>query len=199
DVAATPLYVETLEELGSQPRRTPAPGPAPLLRRALAPVATAAGRRAAARKKPERDAFDDLRAVLRKVKRGDGEVVAGPWLGSEVEELLYWIPFLRRAQTATFGLRDRLTVVSRASSAAWYDGIGSRHADAADWEGEATIAPALIERLRDELAAGDPRRPSPAAASSSLRRARTATRTSGRGASTRRSPCSRAVRRSSTR
>ncbi|HZT46146.1 MAG TPA: hypothetical protein VFA24_08210 [Gaiellaceae bacterium] len=159
DVAATPLYVETLEELGSQPRRTPAPGPAPLLRRALAPVATAAGRRAAARKKPERDAFDDLRAVLRKVKRGDGEVVAGPWLGSEVEELLYWIPFLRWAQTATFGLRDRLTVVARASSAAWYDGIGARHADAADWEGATTIEPELIERLRDELAAGDPQAP----------------------------------------
>jgi hypothetical protein len=93
------------------------------------------------------------------VRRGDGEVVAGPWLGSEVEELLYWIPFLRWTQTATFGLRDRLTVVARASSAAWYDGIGSRHADAADWEGAAAIEPELIERLRDELAAADPQAP----------------------------------------
>ncbi len=159
DVAATPLYVETLEQLGEQPRRAPAPGPAPLLRRALSPAAAAAGRRAAARKRPEGDAFDELRGVLRKVKRGDGEVVAGPWLGSEVEELLYWIPFLRWAQTATFGLRDRLTVVARASSSAWYEGIGRTHADAADWEGEATIRPELIESLRDELAAGDPRAP----------------------------------------
>jgi hypothetical protein len=159
DVAATPLYVETLEELGAGPRPAPEPAPAPLLRRALAPAAAAAGRRAAARKKPERDAFDELRGVLRKVKRGEGEVVAGPWLGSEVEELLYWIPFLRWAQTATFGLRDRLTVVARASSAAWYEGIGSTHADAADFEGEATIRPEVIENLRDELAAGDPQAP----------------------------------------
>jgi hypothetical protein len=158
DVAATPLYVETLEELGSRPRRTPEPAPAPLLRQALAPVAAAAGRRAAARRKPtDRDAFDELRGVLRKVKRGEGEVVAGPWLGSEVEELLYWIPFLRWAQTATFGLRDRLTVVARASSAAWYEGIGSTHADVEDFEGGVTIEPGLIERLRDELADGDPK------------------------------------------
>jgi hypothetical protein len=93
------------------------------------------------------------------VKRGEGEVVAGPWLGSEVEELLYWIPFLRWAQTATFGLRDRLTVVARASSAAWYEGIGSTDADAADFEGEPTIPPKLIEELRGELAAGDPKAP----------------------------------------
>jgi hypothetical protein len=159
DVAATPLYVETLEELGSQPRRRPEAGPSPLLRRALAPVAAAAGKRAADRKTTGRDTFDELRAVLRKVKRSEGEVVAGPWLGSEVEELLYWIPFLRWAQTGTFGLRDRLTVVARASSAAWYEGIGSTHADAADWEGESTIAPELIEQLRDELAAGDPAAP----------------------------------------
>src|SRR5262249_53439744 len=135
EVAATPLYVETLEELGAQPRRPPERNSAPLLRRALGPVAAAAGRRAAARKKAtDRDAFDELRGVLRKVKRGEGEVVAGPWLGSEVEELLYWIPFLRWAQTATFGLRDRLTVVARASSAAWYEGVGSIHADAEDFE-----------------------------------------------------------------
>jgi hypothetical protein len=160
DVAATPLYVETLEELGAQPRHAPEPGPAPLLRRALGPLAAAAGKRAATRKKTtDRDAFDELRGVLRKVKRGEGEVVAGPWLGSEVEELLYWIPFLRWAQTATFGLRDRLTVVARASSAAWYEGIGSTHADAEDFEGGVTIEPELIERLRDQLAAGDPKAP----------------------------------------
>jgi hypothetical protein len=159
DVAATPLYVETLEELGAAPRPAPRQMPAPLLRRALGPVAAAAGRTAARRKPSERDAFDELRGVLRKVKRGEGEVVAGPWLGNEVEELLYWIPFLRWAQTATFGLRDRLTVVARASSAAWYEGIGSTHADAADWEGTPTIEPRLIENLREELAAGDPKAP----------------------------------------
>jgi hypothetical protein len=163
DVAATPLYVETLEELGAQPRRAAQPAPAPLLRRALAPVAAASARRAAEQKKKPADPFDEVRGILRKVKRGQaaGEVVAGPWLGSETDELLYWIPFLRWAQTATFGLRDRLTLVARASSAAWYEGIGSTHADAADWEGEATIAPELIEELRDELAAGDPAAPFP--------------------------------------
>ncbi len=50
-------------------------------------------------------------------------------------------------------------MVARASSAAWYEGIGSTHADAADFEGEPTIPPKLIEELRDELAAGDPKAP----------------------------------------
>lgn len=160
DVAATPLYVETLEALGSAPRPAPVAGPAPLLQRALGPAAAAAAKRVAA-KKPKDDSFDGLRSVLRKIKRGDGNVVAGPWLGEEVEELLYWIPFLRWAQTATFGLRDRLTVVARAGSAAWYEGIGATHADAADWEGEPTISPELIEGLLDDLAAGDPEAPFP--------------------------------------
>jgi hypothetical protein len=56
-------------------------------------------------------------------------------------------------------LRDRLTVVARASSAAWYEGVGSIHADAEDFEGQATIDPGVIERLREELAAGDPTAP----------------------------------------
>ena len=161
DVAATPLYVETLEELAAR-RRARAGSRA---RAPLRPAGARAGGGARRRSAPPRGsarsatAFDELRSVLRKVKRGEGEVVAGPWLGNEVEELLYWIPFLRWAQTATFGLRDRLTVVARASSAAWYEGIGSTHADAADFEGEPTIPPELIEELRDELAAGDPKAP----------------------------------------
>jgi hypothetical protein len=159
DVAATPLYVETLEGLGSAPRPRPEPGQAPLLRHALSPLAASARKRASARKQPRRDDFDALRAALRKLKRGEDEVVAGPWLGSEIEELLYWIPFLRWAQTATFGLRDRLTVVTRASSASWYAGIGATHADAAEFEGRPTIPAKLIEELRDELAVGDPSAP----------------------------------------
>ena len=97
-------------------RLGPRPAPGAARRRCSAGALAVAARRASAppREEARADAFDELRSVLRKVKRGEGEVVAGPWLGSEVEELLYWIPFLRWAQTATFGLRDRLTVVARA-------------------------------------------------------------------------------------
>jgi len=56
--------------------------------------------------------------------------VFGPWLGDEVGELLYWIPYLRWAQTATTGLQGRMHVLRRRANAWWYDGIGTRQYDA---------------------------------------------------------------------
>jgi hypothetical protein len=166
EVAATPLYVEAIEELAT--RRAPtadhAPKAAPAVRLALAPVAALAARRAAGRKKrSDLDGFDEVRAVLRRLKRekADVRVVALPWPGDEVGELLFWIPFLRWAQSATFGLRDRLVVGTRAGSAPWYAGIGSEHVDAAafddlDLEESVVLEPGLVDGLRPKLAAGDP-------------------------------------------
>jgi hypothetical protein len=65
----------------------------------------------------------------RALHRTGAPVVAGPWLGSEVEELLYWIPFLRRLQGLDAGLKERLFVVRRSGGAAWYDGIGAGEID----------------------------------------------------------------------
>ncbi len=161
DVAATPLYVEAIEELAARPASQPDRGPAagPLVRRALAPLAGLAGRRAGARRKPSAGQDDELRAAVRRLKREQSQVVAGPWLGSETAELLYWIPFLRWVQTATYGLRDRLVVASRAGSASWYEGLGARHVsveEAASVPGAVVLQPELIGERQAELAAGKP-------------------------------------------
>jgi hypothetical protein len=131
EVAASPLYVEAVEQLvaGPAPARDRGPLPAPLVRLALRPAARRAARRAENLRKQLREPADELRAVVRRLDRAGtrSPVLAAPWLGDEVGELLYWIPFLRWAQTTTYGLRDRLTVVHRSASAPWYAGIGARH------------------------------------------------------------------------
>jgi hypothetical protein len=136
DRNAAELVVEAIEELGSRPAPAPDHGPAaaPLVRAALRPLAASAGRRSVrrrARKDVRATPSSRLRYEFRKraLHRTGAPLVAGPWLEDEVGELLYWIPFLRWAQHASEGLRERLFVVSRPSSTAWYAGIGSGHAD----------------------------------------------------------------------
>ena len=168
DVAAGGLYVDTVEELAGLPALAPDRGPvlAPAVRLALAPFAALARRRVARRREQPRSQPDDLRDAVRKLKRGEGQapVVAGPWLGSEIAELLYWIPFLRWVQLSTFGVRDRLVVITRAASASWYVGIGSKRVHVEDVPSGYPAAdkdvlllqPGLIEDRRKELAAEDP-------------------------------------------
>jgi hypothetical protein len=135
DVAASPLYVEALEELAARPLAGPDRGPAlaPLVKLALAPLARSAAQRVERRSKRSGGESDELRGALRRIRRDQtSPVLACPWLGAETAELLYWIPFLRWCQTATLGLRDRLVVAARASSMSWYAGIGSRCVPAED-------------------------------------------------------------------
>jgi len=156
DVAATPLYVEAIEELAARPApaRDRGPALASVVRLAVAPLATLASRRAATRSRAGRvsESADELRAVVRALRRDYAQrrVVAGPWLGDEIGELLYWIPFLRWAQTATYGLRDRLIVVSRAAGGSWYAGTGSRQVCAED-----VVAPDRLETLAESFPGGD--------------------------------------------
>ena len=171
DVAATPLYVESIEELARRPApaRDRGPALAPLVRSAVSPLAALAARRAAAAGRAGRGAepADELRGVVRALRRDQGRVLAGPWLGDEVGELLYWIPFLRWVQTATYGLRDRLVVVSRAAGQSWYAGLGSLQVRAEDMLGAARLhalagsfprgeIQAELEALARELHAQDP-------------------------------------------
>jgi hypothetical protein len=161
EVAATPLYVDAIEELAARPALAPDRGPAagPVVRLALAPLAALAARRVARRRKPFAVENDELRAVVRTLKRQQSRVVAGPWLGSETAELLYWIPFLRWVQTATYGLRDRLTVVSRGATASWYEGLGAQYVSVEEAEslpGAVRLEPRIIDERRAELAAGNP-------------------------------------------
>jgi hypothetical protein len=128
DVAAAPLVADALEEVGAQPAVRPASGPghAPLVRLALRPLAAASKRRRAVADEPRgaRQPRDVVRELAE--EQSTEPVVAGPWLGDEIGELLYWIPFLRWAQSATIGLRDRLVVAARGDRGYWYAGIGSR-------------------------------------------------------------------------
>ena len=137
DVSGSEQLADAIEELGRQPAPQPDRGPA--LRRpvrfALRPFARVAARRAEERRHRREDRHGPehhLRRRARNVARhaSGAPVVAGPWLGDEIGELLYWIPYLRWAQVAFAGLHDRLFILRRPSSAWWYDGLGARLIDA---------------------------------------------------------------------
>jgi hypothetical protein len=158
DVEATPLYVETLEELAVRPRTTRerAPALAPLARLALRPLAKREVRKAEElRKRRAGRPTDDVKIALRRMRReyAGTQVFAGPWTGSELDELLRWVPFLRWVQTSSYGLRDRLTVVVRPGSEPWYADIGGRRVvgEAAPQPSEETYV------LRPEILAGSTR------------------------------------------
>jgi hypothetical protein len=92
----------------------------------------------------------------RALHRTGAPVVAGPWTGDEIGELLYWIPFLRRLQGMEAGLRERLFVVRRSAGAAWYEGIGAGQVDLerliADEPPDEVTEEELQGPLRDEIA-----------------------------------------------
>jgi hypothetical protein len=149
DIAATPRIVDEIEELAARPS-SPDGGPAlgPLVRLGLRPLAAVCARRHLQRPR-RRQAAPMLRQAVRQLAKDPPEqpVVAGPWLDDEIEELLFWIPFLRWAQSATIGLRDRLAVVSRAESAYWYAGVGSRHLSLDELQaGNGLPSPELLAR-----------------------------------------------------
>ena len=139
-----------IDELCRQPAPQPDRGPA--LRRpvrfALRPAARVAARRAEERRRRRQDHHGPehhLRRRARNVARhaSGAPVVAGPWLGDEVGELLYWIPYLRWAQIAFAGLHDRLYVLRRPGSAWWYEGLGAHLLDAEELV-DPDALPALI-------------------------------------------------------
>ena len=158
DVPATPAVVEAIGELAARPAPAPDQGPAfaHVQRLALEPLAAlaAAGEARHKRGKAAKPS-QEPQAVVRRLMRAAGErtVVAGPWLGDEIGELLYWIPFLRYAQTATLELRERLWVVTRSGSAVWYAGIGARHVLVED-----VVEPTELAELAARFPDGDLRR-----------------------------------------
>jgi hypothetical protein len=156
DVPATALAADAVETLARSPRR-PDGGPAlaPLVRLALRPLA-AREERLHRRRKLERAStpLDGLRREVRDLARGGETIVAGPWTGDEIGELLYWIPFLRWAVASTLELEDRLVVVARPDFAPWYGGLDVR-LDAPVGVHRRLDA-ALVERCRTLLTATDP-------------------------------------------
>lgn len=71
------------------------------------------------------------RAVIRPA-RSENPVVAGPWLGDTGSELLYWIPFLNWAVAARPQLAERLIIIARPGTAAWYRHLTPQLVDVLD-------------------------------------------------------------------
>src|SRR5262249_35217563 len=129
DMPATPLAVDAVEELAARGHRRVDRGPlaAPAVRFALRPLAAREERRHRREKRTRvASRLDDLRRAVRDLARSGEPVVAGPWTGDDVGELLYWIPFLRWATHSTLELAASLVVVARPESVAWYQGFDVR-------------------------------------------------------------------------
>lgn len=71
------------------------------------------------------------RALLRAGREGE-RVLLGPWLGEIGYELLYWIPFLRRALHEAGVTREQATVLTRGGAGAWYRDIAAETVDVLD-------------------------------------------------------------------
>ncbi len=105
------------------------------------------------RKCASRSPVGELRRTIDRLASGDAPILAGPWTGDEIGELLYWIPFLRWVQTANIGLRERLYVPRAPQHEVWYAGIG---AGTEAPEGAKRLDPQLVLAARSELARQDP-------------------------------------------
>jgi hypothetical protein len=152
DRPATPLLADAIEELGARPAPKPESGPAyaPLVRRLATRLAADGEKREKVR---ERSPAGELRRTIDRLSRGSAPILAGAWTGDEIGELLFWIPFLRWAQTANIGLRERLYVLRAAEHGAWYAGIGAGTEAPA---GAKRLDPELVLAARSELARQDP-------------------------------------------
>ena len=103
------------------------------------------------------DPIDAARSRVRELRGSDGKVVAGPFLGDQRAELLFWIPFLNWLVAKTPGLRERLTVVGRASHRGWYEHLGADFRDEVGamgnglLDGAEIIAPAMVDSIARNL------------------------------------------------
>jgi hypothetical protein len=163
DRSASGLVADAIEDLGRSPAPAPDRGPplAPVVRAGLAPFAWLAGRSAARRletRAAKQTPTQELMRLVRKraLHRTGAPVVAGPWTGDEIGELLYWIPFLRRLQGLDTGLKERLFVIRRSAGGVWYDSIGAGQVDLErlipDEPPDEVTEDELQGPLRDEIA-----------------------------------------------
>jgi hypothetical protein len=76
---------------------------------------------------------------------GSDTIVAGPWLGEVGFELLYWVPFLRWFAERFHVAPERLLVVSRGGTAAWYRPFAANYREIFDY-----LTPEDFRRRHDE-------------------------------------------------
>ena len=104
--------------------------PAVLRRRAAATVGRYRGAR--------------IRDRLRALAASGRHIVAGPWLGEVGFEILYWAPFLRWFAREFAVSSDRITVVSRGGTAAWYGAAAGHYREVFDH-----VSPAMYREWHD--------------------------------------------------
>src|SRR5262245_18179775 len=91
-----------------------------------------------------------LASDLGRLAAGRDTILVGPWLGEVGFELLYWVPFLRWF-AATFGVApERLLIVSRGGTAAWYRPFASGYRDIFDY-----LTPEEFRQRHDERVAAN--------------------------------------------
>ena len=91
-----------------------------------------------------------LASDLGRLAEGHDTIVVGPWLGEVGFELLYWVPFLRWF-AATFRVApQRLLIVSRGGTAAWYRPFAAGYRDIFDY-----LTPEEFRQRHDERVAAN--------------------------------------------
>jgi len=86
-----------------------------------------------------------LERNLAALASGSDTIVAGPWLGEVGFELLYWVPFLRWFAERFHVAPERLLVVSRGGTAAWYRPFAANYREIFDY-----LSPEEFRRRHDE-------------------------------------------------
>jgi hypothetical protein len=89
-----------------------------------------------------------VRRELRRVARGHGPIIVGPWLSEVGYEVLYWVPFLRW-YCDRYGIDpSRVVVVSRGGVASWYRDVATQYIELLDLFDVPTFAARNAERQR---------------------------------------------------
>jgi hypothetical protein len=86
-----------------------------------------------------------LERNLAALASGSDTIVAGPWLGEVGFELLYWVPFLRWFAARFHVAPERLMVVSRGGTAAWYRPFAALYRETFDY-----LTPEQFRHRHDE-------------------------------------------------
>jgi hypothetical protein len=89
-------------------------------------------------------------ARVARARRGNGQVVVGPFFGEIGFEVLYWVPFLRRLLAGIDP--SRVTAISRGGTESWYRGIADGYVDLFDLYSPEEYGDRLAARRRE---AGD--------------------------------------------
>lgn len=89
-----------------------------------------------------------VRRELRRVARGNGPIIVGPWLSEVGYEVLYWVPFLRWYCNRYGVDPSRVVVVSRGGVASWYRDVAAQYIELLDLFDVPTFAARNAERQR---------------------------------------------------